>query len=307
MIKVRSPDWPISMGPPVWGCEHWAGQVYPEGTAKKDFLRWYSRTFNTVEGNSTFYGLPGPATFQKWADETEDGFEFCLKFPRAISHDAMLERCDLDLELFMDRLEILAKSDRLGPTFLQLGPTFGPERFASLESFLQNLSEDFSWAVEVRHPGWFDDDQVASSGSRHAGNEQRLDELLRTLGIDKVLFDSSALFSRPPDDEIEVVSQSRKPNPPRRETVTAGRPMLRMVGRNEVETTKPFIQSWTPVIADWVGRGLRPIVFTHAPDDRMAPVFARLWMQTLASHLPDCELTIPTPPVAASQPTLFDF
>lgn len=308
----RSPRWPLSIGPPVWGCEHWGGQVYPVGTSQKDYLRWYSRTFNVVEGNSTFYGLPGPATFQKWADSTEEGFEFCLKFPRVISHDAMLENCQVDLEVFMDRLEILAGADRLGPTFLQLGPNFGPERFGSLEKFLRSLSEDFPWAVEVRHPGWFDDDErfggQPSGGeiSYRGCNEQRLDELLRTLGIDKVLFDSSALFSRDPDDEIETVSQSRKPNPPHRQTVTAGRPMIRMVGRNQTVLAEPFIKTWTPVVADWIGRGLRPIVFTHAPDDKMAPAFARLWMETLAIELPDVDLSIPVPPATAVQPTLFD-
>lgn len=304
--KHPAPQWPVSIGPPVWGCEHWGGKVYPEGTPKKDFLSWYARTFNIVEGNSTFYGLPGPATFEKWAEQTGDGFEFCLKFPRAISHDAMLERCDADLDLFMDRLEILARHDRLGPTFLQLGPTFGPERFESLRRFLRNLSEDFPWAVEVRHPGWFDDDAADDvASSRSTDNEQRLDELLRQLQIDRVLFDSKSLFHADPDDEIEVTSQSRKPNPARRETVTATRPMLRMVGRNRVEQTQPFIESWTPVIADWIRRGLRPIIFTHAPNDAIAPDFARRWMTTLQQELPDQNLQIPTPPAIADQPMLF--
>lgn len=308
----ETPSLPFSIGPPVWGCEHWAGKVYPEGTAKKDFLRWYARTFNVVEGNSTFYGLPSDDTLHRWVDETPDGFEFCLKFPRVISHEAMLENCETDTQFFLDRLAILDRGRRLGPTFLQLGPDFAPERLTSLQRFLESLPEDYPWAVEVRHPGWFDAGAAPGDGECDAGVsigagggfEDRLDELLRRLRIDKVLFDSRALFQSTPDDEIEIRSQSRKPNPPHRETVTANRPMIRMVGRNRVELARPHVRRWAPVVADWIARGLRPIIFTHAPDDRMAPDFARMWMEELSSRFPGDELALPTPP-PNRQPTLF--
>ena len=304
---VSTPSLPFSIGPPVWGCSAWAGKVYPEGTGKKDYLRWYSRTFNAVEGNSTFYGLPSDDTVQRWVEESAEGFEFCLKVPRVISHEQQLENCQADLETFLDTLAILERGNRLGPTLLQLGPDFAPERFASLERFLESLPEDYPWAVEVRHPGWFDAAENASPDdppSRGGSHEARLDELLRRLKIDKVLFDSRALFNSAPDDEIETKSQSRKPNPPHRETVTATRPMIRMMGRNRVELAEPWVRQWGPVVADWVRRGLRPIVFTHAPDDAMAPDFARLWLRVLAEQLPDQNLTLPTPP-PSRQPTLF--
>jgi uncharacterized protein YecE (DUF72 family) len=291
-----TPTLPLGIGAPVWACDQWAGQVYPHGTRRADWLAWYSRTFNVVEGNSTFYALPSANAFQKWAEQTASGFQFCFKFPREISHDSLLQHCQELTRHFLNRLEVLAKADRLGPTFLQLGPAFGPDRLDSLESYLRSLPREFPWAVEVRHPGWFDSNC----------NEQRLDALLQDLRIDKVLFDSRPLYQSPPDDAIETESQKRKPKTPIRRTVTGQLPMLRIVGRNRVEMADKFFIEWAPVIAQWIQDGVRPIVFTHAPDDAKAPALARRFLEILQPHVPGFSLTIPQPKRLQSQLSLFE-
>jgi uncharacterized protein YecE (DUF72 family) len=83
------------------------------------------------------------------------------------------------------------------------------------------------------------------------------------------------LYSKPPADEVEKVSQSRKPKTPIRQTVTGEHPFLRIVGRNNLDDVTPWINEWAPVIADWIRQGLKPFIFTHAPDDKFAPEFAR--------------------------------
>ena len=294
MTSPDSPNWPLFLGCPVWSCDKWAGQVYPPRTARKDWLAWYTRTFNTVEGNSTFYALPSLETTRRWADESAKGFRFCFKVPRLISHELQLVKADEELHQFLNCIQPLANSDRLGPTFLQLSPSFGPERLESLESFLTRLPKSIPWAVEVRHLGWFD----------QSDNENRLNDLLSKLSIDKVLFDSRPLYQAPADDEIERVSQTRKPKTPLRRTVTARRPFLRIVGRNNVAMAERFFQQWAPIVSNWIEEGLTPYIFTHAPDDSFAPELARRF----AMHVQDetRSIQIPRPPLPPRQLSLLD-
>ena len=250
----QSPTWPLYLGCPVWACDGWADQIYPPGTARKDWLAWYTRTFNTVEGNSTFYALPSVETAQRWAEQSASGFRFCFKVPRSISHELELRNSTDATRTFLRCLEPLAKANRLGPIFLQLGPQFGPDRHEILATFLRQLSRDFQWAVEVRHFDWYDNvsSMAPTESTKKGHNEARLNDLLAGLGMDKVLFDSRPLYQSPPDDEIERVSQSRKPRTPVRQTVTGKRPFLRLVGRNRLDLVNRYLDQWAPIVAGWM-------------------------------------------------------
>ena len=272
----QSPQSPILLGCPVWNCNAWGGVVYPTKTPKREWLQWYSRMFNTVEGNSSFYAIPEVEHARRWARDSVDGFQFCMKFPREISHELQLQNAERPTADFLEVLYTLAEADKAGPSFLQLGPDFSPREIRSLETYLQRLPSDLRYAVEVRHLDWFDE----------AKNESALDDLLSGLNIDRVLFDSRPLYQSPPDDEIERVSQTRKPRTPIRHTTTASHPMLRIVGRNKVDLAERFLDEWIPTILNWIGRGLQPIIFTHAPDDAKAPKFARLFWQRLCEQSP---------------------
>tara|TARA_R110002072_G_scaffold302615_1_gene486787 strand:+ start:46338 stop:47063 length:726 start_codon:yes stop_codon:yes gene_type:complete len=214
-------------------------------------------------------------TVKRWADLSCDGFRFCLKFPKAISHDRRLIDAEVETGLFLDILKVLAEADRLGPSFLQLPPTFSAVEMDRLVSFLEALPAEFPFAVEVRHTDFFD----------QGATENTFDETLRKLKIDRVLFDSRPLFSKPPSDEAEKISQSKKPRSPHRKTVTGSRPMLRLVGRNSVEDTMPWIEEWAIVIADWLKAGLTPFIFAHSPDEKFAPEFAARLHVQLQSHV----------------------
>ena len=274
-MKKSSPALPLYLGCPVWNCAHWADEVFPVGTPKRSWLHWYTRMFNSVEGNSSFYAMPTLEQVKRWADESCDGFHFCLKFPRLISHDLKLQNAGHPTDEFVDVLRVLADAKRLGSTFLQLGPDFSPAEFAILRDYLLRLPREIDWAVELRHPGWFD----------RSTNEAKVNELLTELSIDKVVFDSRALFASPAEDEIEKMSQGRKPRTPVRQTVTGKRPMIRLIGRNRIELVESVVKQWVPIVAGWIQQGLRPYVFTHAPDDQFAPKFARMFWEQLARNL----------------------
>ena len=282
--KIQNPThnpkwdrWSYRIGCPVWGCRQWTDQVYPNGTQTEDYLNWYSHLFPTVEGNSTFYALPPKSTFEKWRDASAETFRFCFKFPRKISHELRLLRCESELAEWLDRLSILHDASRLGPTFLQLAPSFSFAYFTQLESFLKQLPRDWPWAVEVRHKDWFDNGE----------KESRLNDLLQALSIDRVLFDSRPLKAMSASDVTEETSQTRKPKSPFRTTVTGRRPMLRLIGRNDAAEVATYWEGWSEQIANWIREGYQPWIFTHAPDDAYAPGLARLLHELIRLHLPE--------------------
>ncbi|MFO0818202.1 MAG: DUF72 domain-containing protein [Pirellulales bacterium] len=291
--EPNSPLLPYHLGCPVWACPEWSGSIFRVNSPRREWLRQYSQAFNTVEGNSTFYAIPSLDTARRWAADTASGFRFALKFPQVISHERQLEACDTELRVFLEVVAILAAADRLGPTFLQLSASFGPDRLATLTRFLERLPAEFPYAVEVRHPAFF------AAGD----DEQALDELLAHRGVDRVLFDSRAIFDGPPADEHEAESQRRKPRVPLRRTVTGRRPLVRFVGRDDIERSRGMLVEWAPVVAGWIKNGLEPYFFTHAPCDAFAPAMAAMFHEALQAELPQLE-QLPEPPGRKSSPTL---
>ncbi len=205
MTDLSPPARPVprlSIGCPVWGCERWRGTLYTAKATRDEFLAQYSAAFHTVEVNSSFYALPVPEIVEGWAERTAPGFQFCFKFPKALTHDALLVGAEGVTRAFVSYFGFCSSVTGLGPAFLQLPPEFGARHFTALARFVNGWPADLPIAVEVRHPDFFD-------GEVH---EQRLNDLLQARGIDRCLFDSRALFSAPPTDEASgnpsVVSPS---------------------------------------------------------------------------------------------------
>jgi uncharacterized protein YecE (DUF72 family) len=271
------------LGCPVWASERWVGSLYTRSAKRDDFLPQYSRVFQTVEVNSTFYGLPPLATAARWAASVEPGFRFAVKFPRAISHERRLRDAGPETAAFLDVLDVLAAGGCLGPAFLQLPPNFGGDELEALAAYLESLPERFRYAVEVRQRDYFDEGET----------EGRLDALLAGRDVDRVLMDTRPLFSAPPSDEAEERTQRRKPRGPVRRTVTGRHPLLRLIGRNDIAAVQPWIDEWAATVGGWIGTGLEPFVFTHTPDDIHAPPLARAFHEALRRHVPDLP---PLPP-----------
>lgn len=263
------------LGCPVWACEGWKGTLFTHDAPRLAWLEQYASVFNAVEGNSTFYALPSLETAQRWADSVPPGFRFVLKFPQTISHKKRLLGAEPETAAFLEILEVLDRADCLGPAFLQLPRGFPPHHLADLDAYLQALPTAFHYAVEVRHQAFFD-------GAKQEG---ALNQLLAARRVERVIFDSRALFSADASDPSENESQHRKPNLPVHRTVIGRHPILRFVGRNDLPRNLPWIHEWAPEIARWINNGIAPFVFTHSPDERFAPAFARLLHDEIARHV----------------------
>lgn len=75
------PSIPYFIGCPSWSENAWREYLYPADASAAQMLGLYSQVFNAVEGNTTFYARPSPATVVRWAATMPAHFRFTAKFP----------------------------------------------------------------------------------------------------------------------------------------------------------------------------------------------------------------------------------
>jgi uncharacterized protein YecE (DUF72 family) len=143
------------IGTQGWNYDFWSGVFYPEGTKPTDRLELYSRIFDTVEVDSTFYASPPAGRFHSWYERTPAGFVFTAKLPRSITHDARLVGADAELFEFCNRAAEL--EEKLGPLLIQLPPDLGVREFDAVARFLTVLPAELEFAIEFRQEAWFTD------------------------------------------------------------------------------------------------------------------------------------------------------
>jgi uncharacterized protein YecE (DUF72 family) len=137
-----------------WNYDSWRhGVFYPERCPARLWLEYYSRHFDTVEINATFYRLPTVKAVQGWVDQTPDDFLFAVKMSRYVTHVKRLRELAPSLELFYGRIEPLVRSPKLGPVLWQLPPTFKRDDDRLAEALAQ--LPPGRHAFEFRHPTWF--------------------------------------------------------------------------------------------------------------------------------------------------------
>ncbi len=264
----------LRLGCPVWAFDGWRGSLYSRSAQRSDFLPQYARVFGAVEGNSTFYGLPTEATVRRWATEAPAGFRFCFKFPRSVTHERQLRDAARETDAFLRLMTLLP--NRLGPLLLQLGPGFAARDLDALDRYLGGLPVGVACAVEVRHPGLYDDGLA----------ERAFDQLLAAHGASRGNFDTHHVFDHSALDATTLQAQERKPRLPQRAVATAGPAFVRFVGGNTVENARSALGFWVERVSQWLLDGREVYFFTHTPDDANAPHLARLFHALLRERLP---------------------
>ncbi len=178
MVPVSSQ---IRLGTSAFTAAGWPGTFYPAGMKSTDYLSYYSAKFDTVEVDSTFYGVPTAQAVTNWQRKTPAGFIFSVKIPQIITHEKILLDCDAEFEEFVSTMEILG--EKLGPMVFQF-PFFNDDIFSSdvqfisrLKVFLRKLPRSkHKFAVEIRNKHWL---------------TPRFAELLREYNVGLVLQDQS--------------------------------------------------------------------------------------------------------------------
>ena len=253
----------LHLGLPFWGFEGWQGGLYTEDSRASDFLNQYGRVFNSVEGNTTFYATPPQRTVEKWGHESPEGFRFCFKLPRAITHDAMLDGVRDEVHAFLERLAPLRK--KLGPLMIQLPPAFGARELPRLESFLAELPADYRYAVELRDP------ELAADGMP----AQIVEDMLDDAGVGRVIMDTRPLRDGSGDHPDIQAARHKKPDLPVREEALSDDPIVRIVFHPDPAVNERWLDRWSKILSHWIADGLEPFVFVHSPSNRESPKFAR--------------------------------
>jgi len=144
----------VFMGTSGWSYKEWVGPFYSK--TDKSMLRAYAKVFRAVEIDSTFYRYPSKGTVMGWTRYSPEGFVYAAKLPSLITHEKKLDLSqdvEDDLKLFIDLMEPLYLSGKLGCLLIQLPPKFGfnPEK---LEQFFRILPAQVNFAVEFRDKSW---------------------------------------------------------------------------------------------------------------------------------------------------------
>lgn len=163
----------------------------PEASTPAARLRYYAERFDTVEADAPFYAIPDRRVVENWAKRTPEGFTFHVKafgmmtqhavderalhpelreYPHAVERGRVKrpsqEMVDLAFDLFLESIEPLEESGRLGGILMQFPPFFTAldealreENLAYIDYARTKLGKRLM-LVEFRHPSWVDESRV---------------------------------------------------------------------------------------------------------------------------------------------------
>jgi uncharacterized protein YecE (DUF72 family) len=168
---------------------------YPKGvTSPEQRLRYYASKFDTVEVDSPFYGIPRREYVEAWARRTPDDFIFHVKaYGMMTGHDVDVrslpdelrgfefttdrgrvrnpdpDMVDAAFDLFLDAIEPLRLSGKLGGILMQFPPYFtattgeNEKRGLDYIEYAASKLETYRTLVEFRHPSWVDSHHLKRS------------------------------------------------------------------------------------------------------------------------------------------------
>jgi uncharacterized protein YecE (DUF72 family) len=141
----------IRIGTSGYHYKHWLGTFYPPKTPASKMLAYYTRHFDTLELNNSFYRLPTEAAFESWRDASPENFVFAVKASRFITHNKKLKDPENALDNILARAAHLDK--KLGPVLFQLPPRWKVNA-ARLEALLEVLPRELRYVFEFRETSW---------------------------------------------------------------------------------------------------------------------------------------------------------
>ncbi|MFT4017415.1 MAG: DUF72 domain-containing protein [Agriterribacter sp.] len=256
------------------GCAKWNRSdlkgFYPRGT--KDELSYYSRQFNCIELNATFYKMPDVKQVETWKNKTPEGFKFFPKVTDLITHYRRLINVQEPVENFCNAISNF--EEKLGTAFLQLHDNFAPKDFERLKSVLEDFPKGIPLAVEVRNEAWFNDKKI----SKAFGN------LLEKLRMTNIIVDTAGRR-----DMLHM-------------RLTTPAAFIRYVGANHPSDITR-LDDWIVHIAKWRKAGLQRLYFfVHQNIEKESPLLAAHFIKEM-NRVFKLDLKVPDKP--GGQSSLF--
>jgi uncharacterized protein YecE (DUF72 family) len=259
------------------GCAKWNRKelknFYPRGT--KDELEYYAKQFNCVEMNATFYRNFSEDQVSDWYEKVPASFRFFPKVFRMVSHLKWLNNIEGPVDEFLG--SVVHFREKLGTVFLQMRDNFAPKFFDRLVRFVEEWPDDIPLAVELRHPDWFSDSDIA----------EEFHHLLEENNVANVLVDTAGRR-----DMMHM-------------RLTNNEAFIRFVGANH-PSDYDRIDEWVLRLKKWSDEGLQNIhFFVHQNVEKASPVLAAHFIRNLNREL-GTSLNVPDlPDNGDDQGTLF--
>ena len=239
------------------GCAKWNKAdlkgFYPKGT--KDELEYYSRQFNSIELNATFYRIFPAEQFASWYEKTPKGFKFFPKLNQEISHWKRLQETKEVVENYLYNASNL--KEKLGTIFLQMHDNFAPKDFDRVVTFVEDWPKEIPLAVEFRHTKWYNDEDVA----------KELYQLLETNNVSNVIVDTAGRR-----DLLHM-------------RLTNATAFIRYVGANHT-SDYDRLDAWIERLKDWKSQGIKEVdFFIHQNIEKESPLLSAYFIKKLNSEL----------------------
>ena len=239
------------------GCAKWNRTdlkgFYPRGV--KDELVYYSRQFNSIELNATFYRIFSPEQFKKWKDKVPDGFKFFPKLNQEISHWKRLNETQAVVEDYL--YSAINLKEKLGTIFLQMNSNFAPKDFDRVVNFIESWPRAVPLAIEFRHTDWYNDAKVS----------EELYHLLESNEVSNIIVDSAGRR-----DLMHM-------------RLTNSTAFVRYVAANH-ESDYSRLDDWIERIKTWKQQGIKEIdFFVHQNIEKDSPLLSAYFIKKLNSEL----------------------
>ena len=266
------------LGLPAWAFPGWKDRYLTDEPSR---LASYAQVFNTVEGNTTFYRIPGRDTVSRWKDAVAgSGFRFCFKLPREVTHERTPDLAALERFLAV----IAPLGEHVGPIFVQFPATVGTERIRSFEPVFDALAARHRFVVEVRDRAFFSD-------------PERLLPLLEHYNAGRVMLDSRPIYEGDRTHPEVLSALHEKPDLPVLPDAVGGVAFVRLILHPDLASNQPYIEEWAARVAGYLREGIETYMMIHCPNNLHCPPLAVDFHESLRAAAPGTLPALPPWPL----------
>ncbi|MHA1477264.1 MAG: DUF72 domain-containing protein [Promethearchaeota archaeon] len=148
----------INIGCAGWDYNDWVGAFYPKPLERYNHLEFYSKFFDVIEINSTFYNIPKKSTVLNWYNQVPPDFKFVVKVWQKITHNLNDHDLDYTISQFFNNLTPL--QEKVIAYLLQFPPWFKfTEKYLNqLKKLSKELPPKNRYVIELRDNSWFNEE-----------------------------------------------------------------------------------------------------------------------------------------------------
>ncbi|MBY9014912.1 MAG: DUF72 domain-containing protein [Candidatus Lokiarchaeota archaeon] len=148
----------ISLGCAGWDYKDWVGAFYPKSLERYNHLEFYSKFFDIIEINSTFYNIPNKTTVINWYNQVSANFKFIVKVWQELTHNFKEANIEDSISQFFYRLSPL--KEKIFAYLLQFPPWFkhNEKHLRQLKYLISELPTENKYILELRDNTWFNED-----------------------------------------------------------------------------------------------------------------------------------------------------